>query len=91
MRTRTKQLGAKEKARRKQGDVRFSSARKKSNLQQKLHEDWCEEVVEDGFGPCDSVGRSSRWHLACRKTEVEKADCSSRQERVGVVISLHGN
>ena len=30
------------------------------------------------------------WHLAHRKTEVEKADgSSSRQERVGVIISLH--
>ena len=29
---------------------------------EELH-DWCEEVVEDGFGPCESVERAERLKL----------------------------
>ena len=54
---------------------------------------WCEEVVEDGFGPCESVVSSSCWHRASREADVEEADgsSSSRNDGVGVVISLHGS
>ena len=55
-------------------------------------EDWCEEAVEDGPGSCECLGATSRWQLGHRKVEVEAADgSSSRQELVGVVISLHGD
>ena len=33
-------------------------------LSEELHDDWCKEVVEDGLGPCETVGRSNSWHLA---------------------------
>ena len=80
-------LGLKEKARRNNRDVRFSLARY-SGLPKELHENWCEELAEDRFGPCESVGRSNSGHRACRKTEVGS---SSGKERVGVVLSLHGD
>ena len=51
LRTRTKQLAAKEKTRRKKRGVRFSLIRKNLVFQRILYEDWCEEVVEDGSGP----------------------------------------
>ena len=54
LRTRTKQLEAKEKARRKKCEVRLTLIRKNRVFQQR-HEDWCEEVAEEGFGPCESV------------------------------------
>ena len=60
---------------------------KNSSFPDKPLQDWCEEVAEYGLGPCESVARSSRWHRAHRKIEVEEADgTSSRQERVGVVV-----
>ena len=70
-------------------DVRLSG-KNQSGLPEKLHEDWCEEVVEDGFGPCDSMERTSRWHRSYRKAEVEEADggSSSRQEGVGIAFPL---
>ena len=57
VRTRTKQLGAKEKARRTKceglsGKIWFFSER--------LHENWCGKAVEDEFGSCVSVLRASR-------------------------------
>ena len=47
LRTRTKQLGAKEKARRKKCDVRFSFARRNRAFQKQPFED--EEVAQDGL------------------------------------------
>ena len=41
------QLRAKEKARRKKCDVRFSLI-KNNGSSRKIHESWCEEVAEDG-------------------------------------------
>ena len=35
-------------------------------------------------------GETSRWHPAHREAEVEKADGSSSQERVGVDMAIHG-
>ena len=50
LRIRTNQLGAKEKARRKKCDVRFSIIRK-NRPSRNIHEDCCESVAEDGIGP----------------------------------------
>ena len=47
----------------------------------KLREDWCEEVVEDGFGSRESMDRSSPWHRAYQKAENEEADEQQQQER----------
>ena len=43
------------------------ACQEKSGLPDKLHDDWCEEVVEDGFGPNESMERTSRWHRTYRK------------------------
>ena len=88
-RTRTKQLGAKEKARRKKCDVRFPIFKRNGEFQ-KIYGNWSEEVVEDGFGSCDRTGRTSRWLRAFRNADIEEADgSSSRKGGVGFVISLH--
>ena len=51
---------------------------------EELHEDWCEEVVEDGFWSLRECGEG-------RKAEVEAADGGSRgQERLSVVTPFHG-
>ena len=34
------------------------------------------------------MGRTSRWHGACRKVKIEEAHCSSRQDGIGVALSL---
>ena len=57
LRTRTKKLEAKEKERRKKCDMRFFVCQDKSGLPEKLHEDLCEEAVEDGCGPCECSRR----------------------------------
>ena len=88
LRTRTKQLGANKKA-----EVRCEvfHCQEESRLSEEFHEDWCEEVAEDGLGPCESVGRTSRWHRAHRKAEVEEVDGScSRAGVVGLAVSFHG-
>ena len=74
---RKKQLGAKEKARRRICDLRFYIARRNRVFQTNLFD-------EDVFSPCESVERASCQHFAHRNAEVEAADgSSSRQERVG--------
>ena len=47
-----------------------------------------EKFCEDWFGPCESVERATRGHLACGKAEAEEADGSS--SRVSILIPLHG-
>ena len=46
------------------------AGQKESRLSQEIHENWCEEAVENGFGPCESVRRTSRQHRAQRKAEI---------------------
>ena len=41
-----------------------------SGLPEKLREEWSEEVVEDGLGPCESVDSPSSWHCAFGKAQV---------------------
>ena len=54
-----------------------------------LHDDWCEEVVEDGSGPCESMVRTSPWHRAYRKAESEEAG-GSGSKKAGVALTCHG-
>ena len=61
LRTRTKQLGAKEKAGRKKCDVRFLLIRKNRELPEKIHEDWSKNAVEDRFGSRESVEEDKPW------------------------------
>ena len=92
LRTRTKQLVAKEKARRRKCDVRFSLVFRNLVFQKNYMTTGCEEVVEDGFGSCESLVRTSRGHCAYRKPEVEEAtSSSSRKEGVLIVVTLHGS
>ena len=73
LRTRTKQVGAKEKARRKQGQ-------EKESLSERFHEDWCEKVAMDALGPCECVGRPGSWNGAYGEAPVEETNGSSRQK-----------
>ena len=75
-------------------------SQEKSCLSRRLYEGWCEEVAEDGLGPCESVGTTSRWHFAyrkVRKVEVEEAGGgSSRQQqaaaskKASAAVSFYG-
>ena len=77
LRTRTpSNWGAKEKARRKKGDVRFLIIRK-IEFSRKIHEDWGEKAVENGLGSRGSVARTGCGHRAYRWVQVEEANGSS--------------
>ena len=65
--TRTKQLGAKEKARRKQCYVRFSLIRNNQIIQKNFMRIGGEKAIENGFGSRESVEKTSRGHRAHRK------------------------
>ena len=65
-RTRTKQLGAKEKARKKKCDVTFSAARK-HRVFQKIHQVWCEEGSRNQEG----VGLALSLFIEVNNLEVE--------------------
>ena len=84
LRTRTKQLGTKEKTRRKKSY---------SDLSEKIHEDLGENAVQNRFGFRESVERTSRGHRVHRKVEIEEADgsSSSRKEGIGVALIFHGS
>ena len=87
-RTRTKQLGAKEQARRKKCEVWFSCARRNRVFQKDYMRIGARKLQRMGL-----VARAlaSSGHRPYRKVEVQEADSgSSRQERVGVVIALRG-
>ena len=60
LRTTTKRLGAKEKARRKKCDVWFSFFQEESRFPHELHEDWCEDVASDEFGSVQEDGEGKR-------------------------------
>ena len=62
-----------------------------SGLPENLHEDWCQEVVDGGSGPCERMVRASRWHRAYTKAEIVRADgSSSGRDGVGVAFSFLG-
>ena len=64
LRTRTEQLDAKEKARRKKSDARFSTATRNRVFRKNTFEHWCEEAVWDGND------RGEDQPLACRFLKV---------------------
>ena len=71
--------------------MRFSTAWRASSFPEEVSEGWCEEVVANGRGTCESVERTDRKHLAHRNVDVEATDGgSSRQERIRLVISFPG-
>ena len=68
LRTSTRQLGAKEESNKKLVRCEVFLRQEESRFPQKLNEDWCEEVVEDGFGPCGvwqglGISLAERWKL----------------------------
>ena len=76
-------VGSKRKTRRKKCDLRFSFLQGIASFMRKL--------LRMGLVPRESVGRTSRWHYADRKAEVEEADGNSgRQEGIGLALSFHG-
>ena len=78
--TQTKQLGTKEKARRKKCNVRLPLIKKNRIFQKKQNESRCEKAVEDWLGSCESVGRTSGRCCAHRKANIEEADAGSSRE-----------
>ena len=61
---------------------------KESCVLEELYEDWCEEAVDHGFGPCESIGRTRRWHCAHRTAEVEEAGGGSKKESVSLSLFM---
>ena len=56
-------------------------------FREESYEDWNDEVVEDGFGLCESVGTTNIMHFAQRKARVEASDgSSSRRERLSFAV-----
>ena len=49
--------------------------------------DWCEELVEDGSGPFESMGQA----VGIALTERLADGTSSRKEGVGVAFTFHGS
>ena len=56
LRTRSKQLEAKEK---EQVRREVFHSEEESRFSEDLHDDWCEKIVEDRLGLCESVVRTS--------------------------------
>ena len=69
LRTRVKRLGAKEKARRKKCNVRFSIIKKNKAFQKKLHESGCQEIA---------CGVGDRWLRQQAKRAQLRFPCSWR-------------
>ena len=78
--TRTKQLGAKEKARRTKVRGEILTHQEKKNLPEKLRKDWGEKVAKDGLGPCESVERPSSWNGANGKAHVAETNGGCRRQ-----------
>ena len=78
--TKTKQLGTKEKTRRKKCEVRFSLTRKNIIFEKSYMRIGRGKVAEDRLGPCESVVRPSSWHDAYGVAPVEKTYGSSRKQ-----------
>ena len=68
--TKTKQLGAKEKTRRKKCEVRFSLTKKNIIFEKSYMRFGREKVAEDRLGPCESVMRPGSWYGV--QTQVEE-------------------
>ena len=76
-------VGSKGEGEKREVRCEILAYQEKSGLPDKSREDWCEEVFEDGFGPSQSMERTSRWHRTNRKAEVEEA-YGSRSRKGGV-------
>ena len=62
-----------------------------SRFPKELFEDWCEEVVEDGFGSCESGGRASCGYCAHRKGLKLRRQMQARKGRCRYLFSLKVN
>ena len=82
---RVKRLGAKEKARRKECQVRFSLFKKNKVFQKELRESGGKEVVTSGYGTSEGSGFGRH-----RKIELEEANGSGKNEYDLVVPFLGG-
>ena len=89
LRTRTKQLGANEKARRKMRDVKFFVYHEKSDLSEKSMRTGARKLLRTGLVPARAWRGTSRGHCADRKVGIEEADGSSRQGGIGVALTFH--
>ena len=92
LRQRTKQLGTKDKARRKKCDVRFSLIGNNRIFQRNDMRAGVRKQLRTGFHSRESVVRTSRGPRAQRKVHLEEADGgSSRREGIGVALIFHGS
>ena len=90
LRTRTTQLGAKEKARRKRCEVRFSLIMKNRIFQKSCMRTEVRKLLRTGLVPA-SVERPSSWKGAHRKAQVDEANavfgsCLAKFLRISVPL-----
>ena len=93
LRTRTKQLGANEKTRRKKCEVRFSLIRKIRVFQKNYMKTGVRKLLRAGLVRARAWGGQRRGQRAHRKAEIEEeqaAASSSRQEGISVALTFHG-
>ena len=79
LRTQTKELGAKEKAKKEEVRCEILACHENSGLAEELHEDWCERAVEDRFDPRKNMRTTSRWHRAHGEVEIGKSRWQQQQ------------
>ena len=86
LRTRTKQVGAKEKARRRKCDVRFSLN------EEKYMRTGARKLLRTGLVPAKVYGGQAVDMTFTEKSVVEEANgSSSRKEEIGVAVTFHGS
>ena len=91
-RSSTKRPRAKENARRKKFDVRFSLIRQNRVFLKKYMRTGVRKLLRTGFCPRKSMAKTSSWCRGHRKAEVEEANGSSnRKEGVGFALTSHGS
>ena len=70
-----------ETARSKKCGCEILTCQEKSSLSEKLHEDRCEEAVEDGFSSRESMGGQAVGIAPTEKVEPEEANGREQQAR----------
>ena len=80
LRTRVKNLGAKEKGRRKKCKVRFSLIEKNKVLRKELHEGGVKKLFRAGYAASKNVESACNRDGSCGNDKIKKADGSSSSQ-----------
>ena len=56
----------------------------KADLPEKLHEDWCTEVVEDGFSPWEAWGRQAVGIASTERLKMERQMAATADKKQSV-------